>query len=162
MRDVRKHALAAILISSCTAGMALAEHRSDFGEELAGTYLLNSEENGVIMQLSSDGNMLLIFSEEFLNLGIIGESFSDTLGSWKKAGRRKIVVETVNIAFSDLFLGIAAVTYRIRFDRHYRQAKLECKGAIYAPGVDPYAPGAEPIPDSAFECDELTLRRLPK
>lgn len=151
----------ATFVLSLAVGMAVAEDRPDFGERIAGTYLSNTEDDAVILQLGRDGNLTAILSEQFLNLGVIGESFSDTLGSWKRAGSRKIVASTVDIAFDgEVFVGVAAAKYVISFDPPFRTAYVGCTGALFPPGVDPFAKEAEPIPGSEFTCNEYTLKRL--
>ena len=67
-----------------------------------------------------------------------------------------------NIAYTDVFVGIAAVRYTISFDRGYRNVVLECQGALYEAGVDPFDDGSEPIPMSEFECGQIPLGRVPK
>lgn len=151
----------ATFVLSSTVGLAIAENRSEFGERVAGTYLSNGGDDAVILQLGRDGNMTVILSEQFLSLGVIGESFSDTLGTWKRAGNRKIVASSVNIAFDgEIFVGVAATKYVISFDPPFGTAFLGCTGALFSPGVDPFAPNAEPIPGSEFTCNEYTLARL--
>jgi hypothetical protein len=161
MRQVVRISLVVAVVLSLAVGIALAEHPGDFSKQIAGTYLLTSESNALILQLKRDGNMTLIISDQFLNQGILDQSFSDTLGTWKRAGSHKVVVNTVNIAFdADTFVGVAAVRYELSFDRHFQEAVLSCNGAIYAPGVDPFS-GADPLTDSEFDCGELHLKRLP-
>ncbi|HXV65310.1 MAG TPA: hypothetical protein VEK15_31735, partial [Vicinamibacteria bacterium] len=107
----------ATFVLSSAVGLAIAENRSEFGERVAGTYLSNGGDDAVILQLGRDGNVTVILSEQFLSLGVIGESFSDTLGTWKRAGNRKIVASSVNIAFDgEIFVGVAAAKYVISFD----------------------------------------------
>ena len=151
----------ATFVWSSAVGMAVAENGQDFGERIAGTYLSNTEDDAVILQLGRDGNLTVILSEQFLNLGVIGESFSDTLGTWKRAGSRKIVASAVDIAFDgEVFVGVAAAKYVVSFDHPFRTAFLSCTGALFPPGVDPFAKDAEPIPGSEFTCNEYTLKRL--
>jgi hypothetical protein len=152
----------AAAVWSSVMGTAVAEHRSDFGEEIAGTYLANTQDNALIVQLGRDGSMTAILSEQFLKLGVIGESFSDTLGNWRRIGSRAIVVHSVDIAFDgETFVGVAAAKYMVRFDRHFRKALLNCTGAIFGPGVVPFSEDAEPLPGTEFACNEYLLDRIP-
>jgi hypothetical protein len=161
MRQFMKRSLFAALLFSAP-GMAFAEHSRDLEREIAGTYLSTLENDALILQLGRDGNMTIIFAEQFLNLGVIGEDFSNTKGNWKRVGLRRIVAHSVDIAFEGPELvGVAAARYVIDFDRHLQNARLNCTGAIFAPGVDPFSEDAEPLPGSVFACNEYFLKRLP-
>jgi hypothetical protein len=65
------------------AGRALADEEGGLGDNIAGTYLAVMENGAQVLQISQDGNLSFIFSIEFSTGGVLGESFSDTLGSWK-------------------------------------------------------------------------------
>lgn len=162
MGQITKLSFMTAFVLTSAIGLTFGDSSSDFGKRIAGTYLSNTVDDALIIQLASDGSMTGILSEQFLNLGVVGESFSDTLGTWKRVGYRTILVTSVDVAFEkDVFLGVAAARYVIHFDRHFRRAKLNCTGAIYPPGVDPFSKDAEPIDDSEFECNEYFLKRLP-
>jgi hypothetical protein len=150
--------MTATLLSS---GLALAEGSRGFEGQIAGTYLSTSADDALILQLDGDGNVTVIFALQFLNLGVIGEDFSNSKGHWKRAGGRRIVANTVDIAFDEgMLIGVAAARYVIEFDRHLRKARLNCTGAIYAPGVDPFSRDAEPLPETEFACNEFILERV--
>jgi hypothetical protein len=154
--------LVAMVYLSSAAGTALAEHSRDFGGEIAGTYLATVNDDALILQLDRDGNMTVTFALQFLNLGVVGEDFSDTKGAWKRTGSRTIVAKSVDIAFDGpTLIGVGAARYEIAFDRHFRNAVLNCQGAIYPPGVEPFSNGAEPISGSEFECHTYMLHRIP-
>jgi len=130
---------------------------------IAGTYLSVEQDGANIMQISADGNMSFITSDQFAGLGGLGESYSDTLGSWKWTGTRKITAELLDIGFDKddgTFVGVAAYTAFIKFSRDLKTANLTCKGAVFGPGVDPFGPGAEPITGSEFTCGEMKFQRV--
>lgn len=162
MRSLSKLCLIAAVLLSFMVRTAGAKHSRDFGDEIAGTYLATVENDVLILQLGSDGTMTVIFAEQFLHLGVLGEDFSNTKGDWKRVARRRIVASSVDIAFDGpTLLGVASTRYAIAFDRRFREAVLECTGAIYPPGVSPFAQDADPVPGSEFECDPYILERLP-
>ena len=154
-------AVAAFLVSG-HAGRALAEE-GGLGEKIAGTYLAVLVDGAQILQISQDGNLSFIFSIQFSNSGVLGESFSDTLGSWKKTGQREITAGTVNLSFHNgtLFFGVAATTYVIKFDQKFQTGTLTCQGRIFPPGVDPFHPEAIPIANSEFTCPRIEFHRIP-
>jgi hypothetical protein len=86
-------AAAAFLVSG-QAGLALADEEGGLGVKIAGTYLAVMENGARVLQISQDGNLSFIFSIQFSGGGVLDESFSDTLGSWKKTGKREITART--------------------------------------------------------------------
>lgn len=161
MRKFVVGTLMTLAILESAIGVATADGRNEFGEWIAGTYLANTADDALILQLGTDGSTTVILSEQFSG-GVVGEFFSDTLGQWKRVGRRTIVVHSVDVAIDNSeFFGIAAAKYVIHFDRRFRRAKLNCTGAIYPPGVDPFSPDAEPIDETEFDCTDYSLKRLP-
>src|SRR5262245_45570115 len=109
-------AVATFLVSG-QAGRALADEEGGLGDKIAGTYLAVMQDRGLVLQISQDGNLSFIFSGQFSG-GVLGALFSDTLGSWKKTGKREITAGTVNLDFQSgtgLFIGVAATTYVIKF-----------------------------------------------
>ena len=135
------------------------------GKKSAGTYLAIENNEAMILQINQDGGLSLIFSSQFGG-GVLGDPFSNTLGSWKRSGFRELTATAVDITFtsgSGDFVGVAAATYFIKFNKWFQSARVTCEGAIFAPGVNPFAPGAEPISGSEFTCGEegLLFHRLP-
>lgn len=162
MRNPLRILVVAVTLLSSVAGLARATSSRGFSGEIAGTYLSTSADDALILQLDRDGNMTVIFALQFLNLGVIGEDFSNSKGHWKRAGGRRIVANAVDIAFDQgMLIGVAAARYVIDFDHHLRNARLNCTGGIFAPGVDPFSPDAEPLPDTEFACNEYLLERVP-
>ena len=163
-------AVATFLVSG-QAGRALADEEAGLGDKVAGTYLAVTENGATILQISRDGNLSSILSIQFTGGGVIGESFSNTLGSWKKTGTREITATTVDLNFkSDLnfpsapeFIGVAATTNIMKFDQKFQTGTMTCQGRIFPPGVDPFQPGA-PIPNSEFTCggpQGIEFHRIP-
>ena len=154
-------AVATFLVSG-QAGRALADEEAGLGDKIAGTYLAVMGDRSLVLQISQDGNLSIIFSIQFSTGGVLGASFSDTLGSWKKTGTREITAATVDLTFqsgSGLFIGVAATTYVIKFDQKFRTGTTTCEGRIFAPGVDPFHPGAIPIAE--FTCPGIEFHRIP-
>jgi hypothetical protein len=156
-------AAAAFLVSG-QAGLALADEEGGLGVKIAGTYLAVMENGARVLQISQDGNLSFILSIQFSGGGVLGESFSDTLGSWKKTGKREITAGTVNLAFQSGpgFIGVAATTYVIKFDQKFQTGTVTCQGRIFPRGVDPFHPGAIPVPNSEFTCGPgIDFHRIP-
>ena len=140
--------------------------KKKFGDKITGTYLAVMENGAQVLQISQDGNLSFIFSIQFSTGGVLGESFSDTLGSWKKTGQREITAGTVNLSFQSFgpgFIGVAATTNIMKFDQKFQTGTMTCQGRIFPPGVDPFQPGA-PIPNSEFTCggpQGIEFHRIP-
>jgi hypothetical protein len=164
-------AVATFLVSG-QAGRALADEEAGLGDKVAGTYLAVTENGATILQISRDGNLSSILSIQFTGGGVIGESFSNTLGSWKKTGTREITATTVDLNFkSDLnfqsgpeFIGVAATTNIMKFDQKFQTGTMTCQGSIFPPGVDPFQPKAKAITNSEFTCggpQGIEFHRIP-
>jgi hypothetical protein len=146
------------------ASLALAHDKGDLGDKIAGTYLAVQEDGAQVLQIGQDGNLSVVFSIQFTRGGVLGESFSDTLGSWKKTGRREVTARTVDLTFQsgNGFFGVAAATYVIEFDKTFETAIVTCEGTIFPPGVNPFDADAEPIAGSGFSCGpRLEFHRIP-
>src|SRR5262249_50105081 len=131
---------------------------------IAGTYLRVTENGAEILQISRDGNLSFILSSQFSGGGVLGESFSNTLGSWKKTGTREITAGTVDLTFKNgaEFMGVAATTNVIKVERKFQTATMTRQGRIFPPGVDPFHPGAIPVPNSEFTCGPgIDFHRIP-
>ena len=158
-------AVATFLVSGQT-GRALADEEGGLGDKIAGTYLAVMENGALILQISRDGNLSFIQSIQFSG-GVLGEPFSDSLGSWKKTGTREISAATVDLTFqsgSGSFIGVAATTYVIKFDQKFQTGTVTCQGRIFPPGVDPFHRGAIPIANSEFTCggpQGIEFHRIP-
>ena len=155
-------AVAAFLVSGDTR-WALADEEGGLGDKIAGTYLAVLVDGGQMLQISRDGNLSFVFSIQFSPSGVLGESFSDTLGSWKRTGQREITAGAANLAFQNgsVFFGVATTTYVIKFDQKFQTGTLICQGRLFPPGVDPFHPEAIPIPNSEFTCPAIDFHRIP-
>jgi len=158
-------AVATFLVSG-QGGRALADEEAGLGDKVAGTYLAVTENGATILQISRDGNLSSILSIQFTGGGVIGESFSNTLGSWKKTGRREITATTVDLNFQSVpgFIGVAANTNIMKFDQKFQTGTMTCQGSIFPPGVDPFKLGAMPTPNSEFTCggpQGIEFHRIP-
>ena len=149
------------------AGQALALAFEGFGKKVAGTYLSVEEKGADILQINSDGNLSFIFWMQFSG-GVLNDLFSDTLGSWTRTGKRELTTETVDLTFEKdggTFVGVGAVRHVITFDKKFQSAHVKCTGAIYGPGVNPFAPGAKPLPNSEILCgggEGFLFQRVPE
>jgi hypothetical protein len=146
--------VALIALSSPAKGLASADDKGDLGDKIAGTYLAVSEDGAQVLQIGRDGDLSVIISFQFTSGGVLGDSFSNTLGSWNKTGKREITAGTANLAFRSGigFVGVGAATYVIEFDRRFKTATVTYEGAIFSPGVNPFGADAEPIAGSGFTC----------
>lgn len=158
-------AVATFLVSG-QAGRALADEEAGLGDKVAGTYLAVTENGATILQISRDGNLSSILSIQFTGGGVIGESFSNTLGSWKKTGTREITATTVDLNFQSGpgFIGVAATTNIMKFDQKFQTGTMTCQGRIFPPGVDPFQPKAKAITNSEFTCggpQGIEFHRIP-
>ena len=147
------------------AGPTSAFDLGGLGLYKAGTYLAIEDDGATILQINHDGNLSLIFSGQFAG-GVFGDPFSNTMGSWRWSGLRELTATAVDITFeheNGEFVGVAAATYVMKFDKKWQSVQVTCDGAIFPPGVDPFAPGAEPISGSEFTCGEggVLFHRLP-
>ncbi len=76
----------------CSSDVRADKSDSAIGEKIAGTYLLTEDDDGGsrIVTITEDGNWLGIHSYQLDN------KFSNQQGVWKKTGKRKITVRTLN------------------------------------------------------------------
>jgi len=134
----------------------------NFGSKVAGTFLEIGPDSAHILQIGADGSVTLSLSTQYAG-GLLDAPFGDSLGSWSRTGRTEITAPTVNITYSrdsGELVGLGAFTYTISFDDRFQTALVDCEGAIYGPGVDPFEPGAEPLPDTEIQCSVLEYHRI--
>ncbi|ODS31514.1 MAG: hypothetical protein SCARUB_03356 [Candidatus Scalindua rubra] len=112
-----------------------------FGEKIAGTYLLTEADEGGsrIVTITADGNWFGIHSYQF------DIKFSNQQGVWKKTGKRKITVRTLDFTLLKDGVGSALFRFTVEFDKAYQQISGELSGKMFPPGVDPFDPVAIPI-----------------
>jgi hypothetical protein len=143
------------------ASPASVDGKGDLGHKIAGTYLAVQEDGAQVLQIGRDGNLSVVLSIQFTGGGVLGESFSVTLGSWKTTGRREVTARTVDLTFqSGNFFGVAAATFVITFDETFETATATSDGAIFPPGVNPFDADAEPIAGSGFR-SRFEFHRIP-
>ena len=153
------------LLGLLTFGASLAAADTPGSSDFTGTYLASLPTRAEILQLHGDGTALITLSDE-VTAGAGGFTFSDSLGSWKVAGPRKLTARFLNLNFDvtgpPAFSGTAVVDYVYQFSANFRTIAVTCTGKIYAPGVDPFNPSS--IPYVEFDCSYLNgflYKRMP-
>ncbi|WP_437596275.1 hypothetical protein WMF28_27225 [Sorangium sp. So ce590] len=162
----RIHLAATALVAAigglvANAGGAFAE-----GTDFSGTYVASLPDRAEIMHLHRDGTAGMTLSDQ-VTFGAGGFTFSDSLGSWRRAGDHTVSLRTLNLNFdltgaAPAFSGIAVVDYVLVFAPDKDMFTASCQGKIFATGVDPLDPGATPITE--FDCaylDGYTYHRSP-
>lgn len=134
-------------------GLAAADPGADF----AGTFVATLPERAEILQLHRDGTAEITLSDQ-VTAGAGGFTFSDSFGSWKVAGPRRLSARFVNLNFdvsgpAATYSGVAVVDYTLQFAPTLRTFSASCRGRIYPTGQDPFAPGATPVVE--FDCSYL-------
>ena len=131
-----------LLLSLLCSNKAGAD-KSDYeiGKLIAGTYLLTEDDDGGsrIVTITSDGNWFGIHSYQLDN------KFSNQQGVWKKSGKRKITVSTLNFSLLKDGVGSSRFAFTLDFDKTYQQVTGKHSGKVFPPGVDPFDPVAVPI-----------------
>ena len=150
------------LSSTSVRGQASPASVEGLGDKIAGTYLGVQADGAQVLQIGRDGNLRAVFSIQFTGGGVLGESFSNTMGSWNTTGRREITARTVDLTFQNgnVFFGVAAATVVITFDETFQTAIATSEGAIFPPGVNPFDAGAQPIAGSEFSA-RFEFHRIP-
>src|SRR3954470_15644813 len=102
-----------------------------------GTYIASLPERAEILQLHQDGTGLITLSDEVTS-GAGGFTFSDSLGSWKVAGSRKLTARFLNLNFdvptpAATFSGTAVVDYVYQFSANFKTMAASCQGKIFPP-----------------------------
>ncbi len=145
------------------ASLAAADAgRGDF----AGTYLASLPQRAEILQLHQDGTAEITLSDQVTS-GAGGFTFSDSLGSWKVAGPRKLTARFLNLNFdvttpAATFSGTAVVDYVYQFSANFRTIAVTCQGKIFPSGADPFSPTSTPYVE--FDCSYLNgfvYQRMP-
>lgn len=147
------------------ASVALADppgKASDF----SGTYLASLPDRAEILQLHQDGTAEITLSDQ-VTAGAGGFTFSDSLGSWKVSGPRRLTARFLNLNFdvtgpAATFSGTAVVDYVYQFADNLRTMAASCQGKIFPAGQDPFNPHATPVVQ--FDCSYLNgflYKRMP-
>ncbi|HBL29617.1 MAG TPA: hypothetical protein DD490_22515 [Acidobacteria bacterium] len=158
--------LLSILAPLALCAHAAAADAPGDGSGFTGTYIATLPERAEIMQLHRDGTAEITLSDQ-VTFGAGGFTFSDSFGSWKVAGARRLEARFVNLNFdvtgpAATYSGAAVVDYVLQFAPTFRTFTASCQGKIYPTGVDPFAPGAVPV--TTFDCaylDGFQYRRVP-
>jgi hypothetical protein len=142
-------------------GGRLAGEKGGFHGQLFRVSPLRAE----ILQLRQDGTAGITLSDEVTS-GAGGFTFSDSYGSWKITGPRKVTARFLNLNFDvtgpPTYTGVAVVDYTLLFAADFRTFSASCQGKIYPTGQDPFAPGATPV--VRFDCAYLNgflYKRVP-
>lgn len=154
------------LLVLLSVGTSLAAESPDHGGDLAGTYIATLPERAEILQLRRDGTAEITLSDQVTS-GAGGFTFSDSLGSWKRVGPRRLGARFVNLNFdvtgpAATYSGAAVVDYVLVFAPNRRTFAASCQGKIFATGVDPFDPASTPV--TTFDCaylDGYLYQRVP-
>ncbi|HEX3528595.1 MAG TPA: hypothetical protein VH988_16135 [Thermoanaerobaculia bacterium] len=149
------HLLSIVGLFTCAASLAAAGSPAD-GADFAGTYLASLPTRAEILQLHSDGTAEITLSDEVTS-GAGGFTFSDSFGSWKVVGPRKLEARFLNLNFDvtgpAAFSGTAVVGYVWQFAANFKTMAASCQGKIFPPGQDPFSPSSTPV--TTFDCSYL-------
>lgn len=145
--------------------MSLAAASPGHGADFSGTYIATLPHRAEILQIHRDGTAEITLSDQ-VTAGAGGFTFSDSFGSWKVAGARKLTARFVNLNFditgTPSYTGAAVVDYTLQFAPTFQTFSASCQGKIYPTGVDPFVPGATPYVE--FDCAYLNgylYKRVP-
>lgn len=148
-----------------TLGTSLARAESPGHGDFAGTYSASLPTRAEILQLHRDGTAMITLSDQVTS-GAGGFTFSDSFGSWKITGPRKLSARFLNLNFDvsgpPAYSGMAVVDYTLQFAPNFRTFTASCNGKIYPTGQDPFAPGSTPV--TTFDCSYLNgflYKRMP-
>lgn len=155
---------AVLMVSAVATERARAD--ADGNGNFAGTYSASLPQRAEIMQLHADGTAGMTLSDQ-VTAGAGGFTFSDSRGSWKAVGARRLSARFLNLNFDltgavPAYSGMAIVDYVLQFAPDHRTFTASCQGKIYPTGQDPFAPGATPVVE--FDCAYLNgfpYRRMP-
>ena len=149
-------------------GFAASRARADGDGDgsYAGTYSASLADRAEIMHIHEDGTAGITLSDQ-VTAGAGGFTFSDSMGSWKIVGPRRLAARFLNLNFNltgaaPAYSGMAVVDYDLQFAPGRRTFTASCQGKIYPAGQDPFAPGATPV--VTFDCAYLSghpYRRMP-
>src|SRR5262245_52467917 len=133
--------------------------------DFTGTYIATLPNRAEILQLHQDGTAEITLSDQ-VTAGAGGFTFSDSFGSWKVAGPRKLTARFLNLNFDvtgpPSFTGTAVVDYVFQFATNFRTINVTCQGKIFPTGVDPFNPSS--VPNVTFDCSYLNgfvYQRMP-
>jgi hypothetical protein len=164
MPQLRLPLVAMLLLGlAAVAAQAATDHRP---ADLAGTYIATLPDRAEILQLHRDGTAGMTLSDQVTS-GAGGFTFSDSFGSWRRSGPRRVSLRMVNLNFdvtgpAATYSGPAVVDYVLEFGPGFRSFAATCQGEIFPPGVDPLDPDSVPV--ATFDCaylDGFLYQRVP-
>lgn len=149
--------LAGILVLAAVAVARSAAGSAGDGGDVTGTYVATLPDRAEILQLHRDGTAGMTLSDQVTS-GAGGFIFSDSFGSWRRSGPRRVEARMVNLNFdvtgpAATYSGAAVVDYVLEFEPGFDAFAASCDGAIFAPGDDPLDPAS--IPVATFDCAYL-------
>ncbi|HEV7670209.1 MAG TPA: hypothetical protein VGS22_16950 [Thermoanaerobaculia bacterium] len=139
---------------------------ADSGADFSGTFTATLPERAEILNLHADGTAEITLSDQVTS-GAGGFTFSDSFGSWKKTGPRRLVARFLNLNFdvstpAATYSGVAVVDYVFQFAPNLKTFAASCQGKIFPPGADPFNPASVPV--TTFDCaylDGFHYHRMP-
>ena len=149
------HLLSILALLTLGTSLAAADPPGKM-DDFAGNYFASLPDRAEILQLHQDGTAGMTLSDE-VTAGAGGFTFSDSYGSWKITGPRKVSARFLNLNFDvtgpPAYTGVAVVDYTLQFAANFRTFTASCQGKIYPTGQDPFAPGSTPVVE--FDCAYL-------
>ena len=135
-------------------------------DDYVGTFYAALADRAEILHIHADGTAGITLSDQ-VTAGAGGFTFSDSMGSWRVTGNRRLSARFLNLNFdvtgqAPTYSGMAVVDYDLQFAPNLRSFAASCAGKIYPSGQDPFAPGAVPVTE--FDCAYLNgnpYRRMP-
>ncbi len=158
-------AFAVVLLAAFALG-APSISSADSAADFSGTFTPNLPERAEILNLHADGTAEITLSDQ-VTAGAGGFTFSDSFGSWRKTGPRRIAARFLNLNFdvttpAATYSGMAVVDYVFLFAPNLKTFTASCQGKIFPTGADPFDPASAPV--TTFDCaylDGFPYRRLP-
>jgi hypothetical protein len=152
------HLLSILRLLTLGAHVAAADPLGGSGG-FTGTYFTSPTPPAAeILQIHGDGTAILTTSDQ-VTVGAGGLTFSDSIGSWRALGPRRLSARFLNLNFagtipSATYAGAAVVDYIYQFSANFSTINVTCEGKIFAPGVDPLDPSSTPF--ITFDCSNLS------
>jgi hypothetical protein len=147
------------------AGLIVGKGKG-FGMRIAGTYLATRQTDAGpsrILSIFADGNLTSIQSIQFGGGALGSDWFSNQQGTWKRAGKHRIVATVFDLSYAAQtgeFLGTTLAHYDLLFDNTLQTVTGSVEGKIFGPGIDPLNPGEiQPIAEFTdnFEAQRVTV-----
>ncbi len=144
----------AMLFMGATSTMADSERRDsgrgNFGERVAGTYLITFEREDEdptfrrLVTLTAHGNWLSVdahqYSDEF--------TFTDQQGAWTRSGRREITARVINFNYLPADgspTGVTRLRFVVRFTSNFQEVRGTMFGETFPANENPLDPAGSPL-----------------